>query len=84
MNKKNNMSARIVVIVSRTRMKPSVTRIRSTFAGILGRVLHSQDIQLHFTTLLHGLTKLIPAAIAAKTFPALGSRPHLLPALQWL
>ena len=65
------MNVRTVKIVLRTKTKPSITKIPSTIAVIPGPVLHSQDIQLRFTTLLHGLTKLIPADIVAKTLNAL-------------
>jgi hypothetical protein len=71
------MNARTAAIVSRTRMKRSVTRIPSTFAAIPGLVPHSQDIPLRFTILRHGQMKLTRAAIVAKIFPAPGS-PHLL------
>jgi hypothetical protein len=68
MNKKSNMNVRIAVIASRTRMKPSATKILSISVAIRGPVPRYLDIRQLSTPLPLIRAKLIPVGIAEKIF----------------
>jgi len=76
MNKKSSMNVHTAAIASRTKMKPSVIKIHSTFGGILGLALHYPDMQRLFTHPLLVLTKRILVGIVGKISPVRGSPLH--------